>query len=112
MGRYLAAQDGPLACERIVDVLEEIVKDRSRLTKPALKDRLHGRFIAAKRRAVKHFKSYLPKSKYRPEFQRHRYPGLSLSALTTEVSRFQDLLGQTEELAVEQLSDYIFRITK
>ena len=111
MEYYLATQDGPLACERIVAVMEKIVKDGSRLAKPALKDRLHGRFLAAKRRAVKRFKSYLPKSKYRPEFQRHRYPGLSLGELSAQISRFQDLLGQKEELAVEQLSDYIFRIT-
>ncbi|UCG12913.1 MAG: hypothetical protein JSU72_21025, partial [Deltaproteobacteria bacterium] len=112
MEYYLTARDGPFACERILDALEEVVKDRPRLTEPALKDRLYGRFMAAKRRAVKRVKSYAPKSKYRPEFQRHRYPGFSLDELSTALSRFQGLLGQTEELAVEQLSDYIFRITR
>ena len=112
MGSYLAAQDGHLACQRIVEVLESIVNDHSETTKPSLKNSLHGRFSAAKRRAVKRIKSYMPKSKYRPEFQRHRYPGLSLSALSAKVSRFQTLLGESQTLTVEQLSDHIFRIRK
>lgn len=112
MGSYLAAQDGPLACQRIVEVLESIVNDHSETTKPSLKNSLHGRFSATKRRAVKRIKSYMPKSKYRPEFQRHRYPGLSLSALSAKVSRFQTLLGESQTLTVEQLSDHIFRIRK
>ena len=33
---YLAAQDGQLACERIINVLEEIMEGRSELPKPAL----------------------------------------------------------------------------
>jgi len=32
----LAAQDGQLACERIINVLEEIMEGRSELPKPAL----------------------------------------------------------------------------
>jgi len=31
----LAAQDGQLACERIINVLEEIMEGRSELPKPA-----------------------------------------------------------------------------
>ena len=112
MGHYLAAQDGPLACQRIVDVLENIVNDHSETTTPSLQNRLHGRFLAAKRRIKKRFKSFLPKSKYRPEFQRHRYPGISLEEMRAKVARFQSLLGQKEELDGEQLTDYIFRISK
>ncbi len=111
MASYLAALDGPLASERIVDVLEKIVEGRSEYTKPWFPKRVHGRFLAANRRAVKQFKSYLPGSKYRPEFQRYRFPGISLSEFGARVKRFQALLGETEELIVEQPSDYIFRIS-
>ncbi|MBW1849962.1 MAG: hypothetical protein JRJ15_00720 [Deltaproteobacteria bacterium] len=110
MGQYLAAPDGPLACQRIVDVLEKIVNGQAEHTNPALQNRLHGRYLATKRRITKRLKSYLPKSKYRPEFQRYRFPGLSLEEMRARVARFQDLLGQSEELVVEQLSEYIFRI--
>ena len=39
---YLAARSGPMACERIIAVLEEIMSGRSRLSEPTLKDRLRG----------------------------------------------------------------------
>lgn len=112
MGHYLAAQDGPLACQRIVDVLEKIANNHWSLTHAAFHNKLHGRCLAAKRRITKRFKSYLPKSKYRPEFQRYRYPGLPLEEMRARVARFQDLLGLKEKLNVEQLSEYIFRISQ
>jgi surface carbohydrate biosynthesis protein len=110
MGHYLAAQDGPLACQRIVDVLENIVNDHSKFAGPTLPSRLRGRYLAAKRRLKKRFKSYLPNSKYRPDFQRYRYPGMSLEEMRARVARFQGLLGQRGELKVKQHSRYIFRI--
>jgi len=112
MGHYLAAQDGPLACQRIVDVLENIANDLSGVAGPALLSRLLGRYLASQRRIVKKLKSYLSQSKYRPDFQRHRYPGMSLEEMRARVARFQVLLDQSGELAVEQHSHYIFRISK
>jgi surface carbohydrate biosynthesis protein len=111
MDYYLTAQDGPLACERIVDVVEKIMEGRSELPKPALLQRLHGWHKATWRRFVKWYKSYLPDSKYRPEFQRHRYPGLSLDELRARLSLFQQVLGDSEELSIEQISDFVFRIS-
>jgi surface carbohydrate biosynthesis protein len=118
MGHYLTAQDGPLACQRIVDVLETIVNDHSTFAEPTLPRRLHGRYLTAKRRVTQQFKivasylPYLPKSKYRAEFQRHRYPGVSLEEMRERLARFQDLLGLSGKLAVKQHSRYIFRISK
>jgi len=112
MGHHLTAQDGPLACQRIVDVLENIVNNHPETAKPSLQNRLHGWFKATKRRLKKKFKSFFPKSKYWPEFQRHRYPGISLEEMRIRVARFQNLLGQCGKLDVEQLSEYIFRIRK
>jgi surface carbohydrate biosynthesis protein len=118
MGYYLTAQDGPLACQRIADVLENIVNDRSKFAGPPLTRRLHGRYLTTKRRVTQNFKifrsylPYLPKSKYRAEFQRHRYPGVSLEEMREKVARFQDILGKNGKLDVKQHSRYIFRISK
>lgn len=112
IGHYLTAQNGSLACRRIVDVIEQIMKDRPELPKPALRKRMHGRYLAAKRRAVKRHKSHLPGSKYRPEFQRYRYPGLSLEDLRKRIAMFEDLIGERGELAVKQLFKHIFRISR
>ena len=107
---YLEAQAGPLACERIIDVFEGISADRYNLPRPVLRDRLEGRSRANWRRLVKWYKSHLPESKYRPEFQRHRYPGLSLDELRRRILRFQQVLGDSTEIRATQISDYIFQI--
>ena len=74
---FLAARSGPLACERIVDILENISAGESRLPQPTLKDRVDGSIRATARRLIKRFMSYLPDSHNRLEFHRHRYPGIS-----------------------------------
>ena len=111
MQYHLAAQSGPLACERIVDVIEKILENRPELPKPPPQDRLIGWYMANRRRLVKWYKSHLPDSKYRPDYQRHRYPGLSLDELQERISRIRQLLGDNMELKLEQISDYIFRIS-
>ena len=107
---YLAASSGPLACERIVDVLEKISADRSRLPEPTLTARVDGRLRATTRRLEKRFLSYLPDSHNRPEFHRHRYPGISLDEVRERVLRIKRALGDSEKVAVDQISSEIFQI--
>jgi len=111
MGYYLEAQHGPLSCERIVDVLEKISAGRSGLPAPPLGDRLAARYRANWRRLVKWGKSFVPDSKYRPEFQRHRYPGLSLVKLRKQIEGFQRVLGEGPEIKAQQVSDFIYHIS-
>jgi len=111
IAHHLAAIEGPLACERIIDVLEEIVGERPELPKPALADRFCAWWIANGRRLIKRAKAYLPGPHNRPEFQRHRYPGISLGELHDRIRRFQKLLGYEEKLRVQQLHSHIFQVT-
>jgi hypothetical protein len=107
---HLAATSGSLACERIVEVIEKITADRSRLPKPTLKDQVDGRLRATTRRLIKRFLSYLPDSHNRPEFHRHRYPGISLDEVRERVLRIKKTLGDSKELKVDQISSEIFQI--
>ena len=107
---YLAAQQDRLACDRIVDVIEKIMAGRSELPKAALYGKMTGVYRSNWRRLVKWYKSHLPHSKYRPEFQRHRYPGLSLNELRNRISRFQEILGDRTAIKAQQISDYIFLV--
>jgi len=108
---HLAAQDGKLACERIIDVLEQMMEGRSELPKPVLFDRLGGWSKAQGRRLRKWFNSYLPGSHAPPEFHRHRYPEVSLEEMRARVARFQQILGDSKELQVEKIFDHIFKIS-
>ena len=107
---YLAAQEGPLACERMVDVLETVVKGRSKLPKPGIVARAAGRTLWAVRTLIKRYKDSRPGSHNRPEFQRHRYPEISLEDMHMRVSRFQQILNDPEELKIEQVGGKFFRI--
>jgi surface carbohydrate biosynthesis protein len=108
---YLASRSGPLACERIVDVFEKITSDRSGLPEPPLKDWADGRLKATTRRLIKRILSYLPDSHNRPEFHHHRYPGISLDEVRERVVRIQKTLGDSNELAADQISGEIFQIS-
>ncbi|NIQ90509.1 MAG: hypothetical protein GWN86_13045 [Desulfobacterales bacterium] len=112
INQYLEALDGPLASERMVDVLEGVLEGRSELPKPSIRDRLAGWSMSAIRTLIKRCKERIPGSHNRPEFQRHRYPGITLEELRTRLSRFQQVLGDSRELKVDQKSDHFFEISR
>jgi surface carbohydrate biosynthesis protein len=108
---YLAAQEGPLACERMIDVLEDIVKDREELPKPAVGVRITGWSLWALRTMIKRYKDSRPGSHNRPEFQSHRYPEISLEDMQERVKRFKRVLNFSEDFKVEPVLGKFFRIS-
>jgi surface carbohydrate biosynthesis protein len=108
---HLAALSGPLACERIVDVLVKIADDLSKLPKPPLRDRLGGWFKANKRRVRQSYKSYLPGSPKSPEFLRHRFPVITTDEVGTRIARFQQVLVDDGKLNIELTYGKLFRIS-
>ncbi len=109
--QYLAAQTGPLACERMVDVISDMVAGRTELPRPWAGARLYGWSLWAVRTLVKRYKDSRSASHNRPEFQRHRYPAVSLQDMQTRISRISNVLGFQEKLCAEQISDQFFRIS-
>jgi hypothetical protein len=108
---HLASQDGPLACERMVNILEEIAAAQSRSIGPGLLRLLERWLITRGLRMLRCVKSKLPGSHNRPEFQRHRYPGLPTEQLRSRLTRFQHLLGDRTQLSVEPVTATIYRIS-
>jgi len=112
LNRHLAAQDGPLACERIVGVLEDIIEEMSEMPKSAISDRLKSWVWANRRRLKKRLRAYRRNMSHnRAKFLRHRYPEISLAEIRDHVSRFQQLLGQDKALKVERIAHDFFLIT-
>jgi surface carbohydrate biosynthesis protein len=108
---YLVAQNGPLACERIVDIFGDMLKNRSEASAPGLRDRLEGWYRATRRGLKKRRKSKRPDSHLKPEYQRHRYPQISLEEVRRRLSRFQQILGDKAELRVDRIFKKSFRIS-
>jgi surface carbohydrate biosynthesis protein len=109
--RHLASQEGPLACEKMVAVLAAAIAKQEDDDRPSWWDCLQRRLIADGYHLYKRLKPMLPGSHNRPEFQKHRYPGISLDQLKRKIKRIQNILNDTTRLKVEKLSDVLFRIS-
>jgi hypothetical protein len=95
----------------MVDVLETVAEKLSPSKPVSFKNRLERWFVSQGLHLAKGIKSHLPGSHNRPEFQRHRYPGISLEALNAKLLQFKQLLGNRRELKVEQISNVMFQIS-
>jgi hypothetical protein len=94
----------------MVDVLTQIASDQARPLSGAVLRRFERWLTSQGLHVVRSVKSLLPGSHNRPEFQRHRYPGLPLDEVSERLTRFQRLLGDSTRLAVEPVTATIYRI--
>jgi len=108
---YLVAREGPLASERMVDILAKIADDLAQIPKPTIGNRLTGWFKATRRRMKKVYKVYRPGSFRLAAFERHRYPGITSAELAERLELFQQVLGDDTKLHLDQIHDKIFRIS-
>jgi surface carbohydrate biosynthesis protein len=111
ISQYLEALNGPLACERMVDVLERMMEYIDELPKPSMRRRFEGWSMSTIRTLIKRSKERIPGSHNRPEFQRHRYPEVSLEEIRGRISSFLKVLGYSRELKVGQRSQQCFEIS-
>ena len=108
---YLAAQKGPLACERIIDVLEKTSVELPNLPRPPLGDRLQGWFKATKRRVRRWSKLRKKDFNRSLAHQQNKYPEVPLGEVRDRVARFQQVLRDSDRLNVEQFCPRLFRIS-
>jgi len=111
MDRHMAAQEGPLACERIVNVLAGIKQGQSELRETSLRNRLEVRYKITKRNLKRRFKLFFQDHSNNTEFVRHRYPDISMDQLRQRVSFFQHMLNIDKTLRSEEIFDQIFSIS-
>ena len=108
INHYLASQEGSLACERIVDVLDSTLQTKPELVKPALNRKALGWSMATWRRFTRYIRKYLPGKHAPPEFHRHRYPGITLQELNMKIAKLQQVIEDRTILKTDQISDQIF----
>jgi surface carbohydrate biosynthesis protein len=108
---FLAGREGPLACERMVDVLADFADEMARTPPPGLWKWLRSRYKANRRRIKKAYRAWQPGSRKSPEFERHRYPAIPAGELAERISRFQQVLGDNTRLLLHQLYDKIYKVS-
>lgn len=112
MQHYLAAQSGPLACERMVDVLDRIVQNRPPHAKAGIRKRLDGYYRSYKRRLKKRFRGMKSElSHNRGDFLRHRYPAIPMATMRERMRSIQKALGAPEALQLTRAHRRFFRIS-
>jgi len=67
-------------------------------------------YKAAKRRMRKRFKQPSAHSDRSLEFQRHKYPDISIEEFRSRLAKFQQVLGNGRDLIVDQIYAKLFRI--
>ena len=108
INHYLASQEGSLACERIVDVLDSTLQTKPELVKPALNRKALGWSLATWRRFTRYIRKYLPGKHAPQKFHRHRYPGITLQELNMKIARLQQVIEDRTILKTDQISEQIF----
>lgn len=109
LGRHLAALTGPLACERIVEVLTRDAPPR--LAARGLARYLLGRSLIFGRAQLKrHVKARSPQHTHNPAYQNHRFPGVSIEDVRARVARLQRALGRFQRVQVEPVAEHVFRV--
>ena len=108
---FLAGREGPLACERMVDVLAGFADKMSQTPHPGMWQWLRSRYKANRRRIKKAYRAWQPGSRKSPEFERHRYPAITAGELAERIARFQQVLGDDTRLLLSQIYDKIYKIS-
>lgn len=103
---YLAARDGPLACDRILDVL--VASGYRDAAPPPGRHAVLGRALTALRAWRKQSRGA---RSGRQNYHDHRFPGLGLAEVRSRVAALGRTLGRFGEVAVHAHSRHVFGIS-
>lgn len=107
---YLAAREGPLACERIVDVLQESgYREKQPPGKP-LSTYLQGWLYAKLKASLTSLYMRRP-GPNRLAYHNHRFPEISVTDIEQKIARFGELLQRFDSIKVEPYAKHVFRIS-
>ncbi len=108
--QHLASLEGPLASDRIVDVLIDRYPPGALLARPQPL-----RFAAAwlhseSRALVKRARARIPGNRNSAAYQRHRFPGVTLADLRERAARMARLLNRFDAVHIQQRTEDTFEI--
>jgi hypothetical protein len=106
---YLAAQNGRLACERIVDILEDNGYGRKQPPAPPVVTYVQGWALAKLKASVTNLNMRRP-GPNRLSYHDHRFPEIPVAEIEQKIARFGHLLNRFGNIRVKQHSRHLFRI--
>ncbi|QOJ23547.1 MAG: hypothetical protein HRU78_07730 [Gammaproteobacteria bacterium] len=107
---YLSAQQGPLACERIVDVLESSGYSASQPPPSPFSRFARGWLFTTIKAALTNLYMRRP-GPNRLAYHDHRFPEISVTDLEQKITRFGQLLHRFDTIKIEQHSKHLFMVS-
>ena len=107
---HIAALEGRLAADRIIDVLDEAGYRERRPPAPPLSERIVGCYQSHKRTVEKLINMRKPGHRNNIALHDHRYPGISAEEMLGIIKRFSQLLDRFHGLKVKKHSKHRYWI--
>ncbi|MEN8728844.1 MAG: surface carbohydrate biosynthesis protein [Desulfuromonadales bacterium] len=107
---HIAALEGRLAADRIVDVLDEGGYRDKHPSAPPLADRISGWYKTQKRTIEKRINMRRPGHRNNIALHDHRFPGITAEEISAIIDRFGQLLGRFDGLKVKKHSQHLYWI--
>lgn len=108
--RYIAALDGPLASDRIAEVLVRWSSDERLHKQPPLQTRARGILRSIVRATSKRVQSLQPSSRHSPALRRYRFKELSVEEVAGDIAALRTALGRFEGVEATALAPDILRL--
>ncbi|MEA3547757.1 MAG: surface carbohydrate biosynthesis protein [Thermodesulfobacteriota bacterium] len=110
LDQHIAALDGRLAADRIVDVLESAAYQERQPPTSSLPNYLSGWIRNRMRTAKKHVNMRRPSHRNNLAYHAHRWPDISVDEVERRIARLGNMLGRFKNIRVTRHSKHIFRI--
>jgi hypothetical protein len=110
LDQHIAALDGPLAADRMVDALVSAKYNERQPPATLISDYAQGWLHAKLRTAVKRINMHRPGHRNNLAFHAHRFPDISAEEIMRRVTQFGKLLNRFDTIRVRDHSKHIFWI--
>jgi surface carbohydrate biosynthesis protein len=110
LAEHLSGQDGPLASDRIADALVQQLH-RGELPPPRpWRTRLGGVLHTESRAVVKRFQGLRHGNENHPDYQRHRFPGVTPERLEARIAELGRALGRFGKVGARPLGPDLYEV--
>jgi len=110
LDQHIAALDGPLAADRMVEVLEAAGYNKKQPPVVSGSDYIRGWLNTKVRTLSKRINMRRPGHRNNAAFHDHRFPAISVEEIMERIERLGRLLNRFESIRVEQHSRHIFTV--
>lgn len=107
---HMASLTGKLACDRILDVLDELYASGAGLAPARPIARAAAWLHCEGRAAYKRLRSLAPGNRNSADYHRHRFPGVTEASLRASAAKFAGLLGRFAGVELRERSLDVFDV--